>query len=223
MSIEMIYIIVSSEFEKDRLKYLTDYFENNKIDIPITYHEPFYKNRDESKIDFSRYSEIRIPEIMLMYTYEKLFEEIIAKCYNYVLILESDVLFHKNFKENLDVIFKEWINYAEHPSIVYLGNSFAPKIEPESKISENLYEMNIARCTDSMIMDREMILYLYNKIQNCKINKDAIDQFINKYIGLETYGYWVKDPLITQGSQNGTYDSTIQNVSKRIKKKQHRL
>lgn len=220
--IDMIYIIVSSEFEKDRLSYLTNYFENNKIDIPITYYEPFYKNRDEGKIDFERYAEIKIPEIMLMYTYEKLFEEIIEKDYKYVLTLESDVLFHVNFKEKLDVIFTEWISKSEHPSVVFLGNGVGVKLLQETKISKNLYEMNVSKCTDSMLFDRKMVIYMYDKIKKSAIISCPVDRLFDNFIGLETYGYWIEDPIITQGSQNGTYESTIQNVFRRRNHKRNR-
>jgi GR25 family glycosyltransferase involved in LPS biosynthesis len=214
-TIDIIYIIVSSEFEKDRLNYLTNYFNANKTTIPIKFYEPYYKNRDESKIDFSHYENMSIPEIMLSQTYEKIFEEIIKNNYKYVITLESDVLFCENFFEKLNGIFNEWITQAQHPSVVFFGNgSRVAKLIPEAHISENLYEMNISRCTDSMLFDRDAVVYLYDKIKHNK-NYRAIDSFLETFIGLEIYGYWLSNPITIQGSQNGTYESTIQLIRRR--------
>jgi hypothetical protein len=219
MNIDIIYIIISTEFEKNRMEYLTNYFQNNKIDIPIIYYEAYYKNRDEHKIDFNRYQNLKIPEIMLAYTYEKLLEDILKTEYKYFLILESDVLFCDNFKEKLNDIFTEWVAIAEHPSIIFIGNGNNLVPLEKTKISENLYEMNSSKCIDSILFDKNSIQYIHNKIKNTPIINISIDRLIDDMIGLEINSYWIKNPIILQGSQNGTYESTIQNVSRKNRRK----
>ena len=221
MNIDIIYIIVSAEFEKDRLNYLQNYFQINNIDIPIKYYEPFYKNRDEHAVDMQYYTNLNIAEIMLFCTYEKMFEEIIEKKYKYILTLESDVLFCDNFNEKLNTIFKEWVERAEHPSILFIGNGVNRGYNQKAQISDNLFEMNESKCTDSMIFDYDSIKYLADKIKYIKNNgklSNAVDRVIDHCIGLDILSYWIKEPIIIQGSQNGTYDSTIHPIRRNLRK-----
>lgn len=207
-----IYIIVSTEFEKDRLKYLTSYFESNPCppNLKINYFEAYYFNRDEGKIDRNHYGpKLPIGPIMLSHTYEKLFEEILSKNLEDVVILESDVMFQPNFYSNLDMIYKEWINIASHPSVVFLGNGCNLVPRQETRISQNLYETNSTKCTDSMIFDRKSIEIIYKNMINMVIEK-PVDYLWNTFVGIENLKlYWIDRPIVHQGSQNGTYASRV--------------
>ncbi len=207
--IEKIFIIVSKELEKERFEYLENYFKENKTDIPIEYFEPLYKNRDEDKVNMKKYRNLKIGEIMLSETYIKLFNNIIENKVEYSLILESDVLFENNFFENLKSIFDEWIINAKHPSIVFIGSGCGLKPNTNNQISPNLYLQNSTHCTDSMIFDFNAIQYILNKMNNLILITKPVDHLWNHFIGKDIYSYWIKTPIINQGSGNGKYKSTI--------------
>lgn len=208
-----IYIIVSTEFEKDRYQYLLSYFKNNKpkSNIEIEYFEAYFFNRDEDKIDMNHYNNEKLPlePIMLCHTYEKLFEKILEQDIEDVVVLESDVMFETNFYEKLEMIYDEWKNVASHPSTVFLGNGCNLIPRQETRISQNLYEMNGTKCTDSMIFDKKSVEIIYNNMKNMVI-ENPVDYLWNKFIGKENLKfYWIHEPIVQQGSQNGTYISRV--------------
>lgn len=212
--IDIIYIIVSSEFEKERLNYLQK-FVNENIKIykdKIKYYEPFYKKRDEELIKECNYhSKLRIAEKMLFSTYIKIFKEILENKYENILILESDVLFVNNFEIKLNEIYDEWkINRKSEISMVFLGNGCNLIPNEKNKISSNLYLQNTSKCTDSMLCSYDCIEYISNYINNLDIIDKPIDFMLNDILGEKCNSYWIKNPIAFQGSQNGTYKSTIQ-------------
>jgi len=212
--IDIIYIIVSSEFERERLNYLQKYINENFIKYKdrIKYYEPLYKNRDEELIkDCNYHSKLKTAEKMLFETYIKIFKEILELKYENILILESDVLFFNNFETKLDEIFNEWlISRKNKASMVFLGNGCNLHPDERNKISYNLYLQNKSKCTDSMLCSRESIEYVINYINKLDIIDKPIDYFLDHVFGEECNAYWIKYPIVTQGSQNGTYKSTIQ-------------
>jgi hypothetical protein len=212
--IDIIYIIVSSEFEKDRFNYLQKFINENfeKYKDRIKYYEPFYKNRDEELIkDCNYHVKLRTAEKMLFSTYIKMFKEILENKYENILILESDVLFVNNFEVKLDEIYNEWLNNRKNKvSMVFLGNGCNLIPNENNKISNNLYLQNTSKCTDSMLCSHESIEYISNYINNLQIIDKPIDFMLNEILGDKCNSYWIKYPMVIQGSQNGTYKSTIQ-------------
>jgi hypothetical protein len=212
--IDIIYIIVSSEFEKDRLNYLQKYINENfiKYKDSIKYYEPYYKNRDEKLIkEYNYHSKLKIAEKMLFSTYTKMFKEILELKYENILILESDVLFLNDFENRLDEIYNEWIsNRKNEVSMIFLGNGCNLIPNENNKISNNLYLQNSSKCTDSMLCSYKCIDYVNNYINKLNIIDKPIDFMLNEILGEKCNGYWIKYPMVIQGSQNGTYKSTIQ-------------
>jgi hypothetical protein len=213
--IDFIYIIISKEKEKERYnyiinnitKYLPNYFKNNKI----IFYEPFFIDRDEIKLsslnlNFSK--TLKNGEKMLLATYVNLFKELLEKKYEKILILESDVLFVDNFEEKLNIIYDEWNLFKKNSSIVFLGNGC--NLKPKTKrISNNLYLENRSKCTDSMLLDLESITNINIFLNSLEIIDLPIDHLLNRIMNKTIYGYWIHEPIIFQGSQNGTYKSCI--------------
>ena len=209
LGIDKIYIIISKEFEPERYAYLTSYF-NKYPDIDVVFFEASYINRDENLIDYSKYgSSLKKREIMLLEGYRRLFKHILTNTnYQYVFILESDVLFVDNFLEILTDYIKQWKALNTSRSMVFTGNGCNLKPNVSNKVSTNLYKENWSRCTDSMLMTRESIIYFYNHLENNIIN-NPIDHIL-VYGDSAIVSYYAEPHIIIQGSQNGTYASTIQ-------------
>ena len=211
MNLDCIYIILSKSFEKDRLYYLENYFKNNPINIPIEYIEPFYIGRDDNNINYSHYvPSLKKGEKMLAATFEKLFENILKNTsHQRIIIFESDVIFYPNFNEEISIILDEWINNANHPSIVFFGGaSFSIPIIKEKKNKSILYLMNETRCCDSMLLDRLSIQIIYDKMKTTIIT-EPVDHLWNKYFSKELLGYWTNKSLTQQGSDLKVYKTIL--------------
>jgi hypothetical protein len=202
-----MFIIISKEFEPDRYKYLEKYFKENEPNIQIEYFEPYYKNRDEDKINMSKYKNQKIGEIMLTETYIKLFNHIIENNIKYVVTHESDVIFKDNYFDNLNKLFNEWIISAKHPSVVFFSTGCGFKPLVSNKISENLYIQNATHCVDSMIFDIEAVKYILKKMNDTTTIMSPVDHLWNNYFGTDIFGYWPGTPITHQGSIIGKYKS----------------
>ena len=81
-------------------------------------------------------------------------------------------------------------------------------------IDIDIYKTNITRCTDSFIWSykgiEKFVLYIEKIIFTTGIDW-PIDFFMNNFLKQNEFDmYWTYPSLTTQGSQNGTYKSTIQ-------------
>jgi GR25 family glycosyltransferase involved in LPS biosynthesis len=207
IGIDKIYVIISKQFEPDRYAYLQSYFAAHP-ELDVEFYEASYVNRDENKVDFSKYSGLRKPQIMLLDTYIRLFKHILENTTNqYVYILESDVLFVDNFIQKLQKYVLEWKNLNADTSMVFTGNGCNLKPHIENKKSEHLYKENTSRCTDSMLMTRKAVEYFYNYLENNLIQKPIDHIYI--YGDDKITSYYAEPHIIVQGSQNGTYKTTV--------------
>lgn len=206
-----VYIIISSQFEPDRLLYMTNYFTKYSLGIPISFFEAIYKNRDEHKLDKNRYSDTLYPgEKCLTQTYINLFRYITMKTtHNNVLILESDCLFQEDFREKFTAVMKDYEKIATGRDMILFGN--ACKLVPKlcNHRIGNLYLQNISNCTDSMFMNIETVKSILEYLDNNFITK-PIDHLLNDIIpNMNINSYWCIPELVTQGSAIGKYKSTV--------------
>lgn len=211
--IDRIYIIVSQEKEPDRYEYLNRHIPISlkNYQNKVVLYEPYYKNRDEDKIkDINFIEKLKVGEKMLLATYIKLFDEIIEKETGDILILESDVLYANNFSEKLEEYYNEWLKHKKEGSVLFLGNGCNLHPNYNNRISSNLFLQNTSKCTDSMLMDIQSIKIISEYIKKLNIIEKPIDHLLNNIFGKTIYGYWIVYPIIYQGSQNGTYKSSIQ-------------
>jgi hypothetical protein len=61
-----------------------------------------------------------------------------------------------------------------------------------------------------MLINIEFVKYIKDFIDKQSIINKPIDHFMNIIFNNDIKGYWIGNPIIHQGSQNGTYTSTIQ-------------
>lgn len=207
--IDCIFILAHPEYEKDRIEYLNNHFKSNHVDIPITFIKPYWKN--ENIMFKNKYSNcLKESEKCLTQTYLDLFKYIIDKTkYEYVLFLESDVMFQKDFNENLNKIFQEFKNLNLDNSMVFLGDDHLKGKKLDNQVSEHLFEQKWSRCTDSMLMNRSIMKEFLNQTENITINQ-PIDHLMNELHKTGKFRYfWVEKGLVSQGTWNGIYTSNI--------------
>ena len=134
------------------------------------------------------------------------------------LILEDDVLFSKNSKKILENIKKE-LTSIEDDFVISLGNA-ANMYTPKKELKENvlLYKNIENRAADSMLISKEAVK---KRLQWLKENQttlpaDHMYNLIDNEVG--NHIYWLEPTIVTQGSQAGLFESSIQK-----KKPFHRL
>jgi glycosyl transferase family 25 len=141
----------------------------------------------------------------------------IADKYDKALILEDDIIMHENFSK----LFIKYLN--ELPlsfDQLYIGDGCGLHIQPKYlKKNTHIYKKELyptnwggqgsSRCTDSYVVNKKCAIKICEYINNKKIKINTpIDFWINDVNMDNNFEvYWAEPTIITQGSQNGTYES----------------
>jgi GR25 family glycosyltransferase involved in LPS biosynthesis len=146
--------------------------------------------------------------------------KLIAENHENALIFEDDVILSNDFIKKLD----EYMNQTPTDfDMVFIGDGCNFHIEPHKLIpNKNIYEKCLyptswggngaSKCTDSYIISKKcaniFCEYINNNLKN-KINL-PIDWWLNvaaRDNNLKVY--WAEPTIVTQGSQNGTFNRSI--------------
>jgi len=141
-----------------------------------------------------------------------LFDRCIYEKYDYVLILESDVIFEGNLVEYLKSL-ENFIN-TNKPHCLSIGSGcdlIDDDVNTED-MSLQIFKKKLVRCMDSYIFSYEGICLFRNYIKSYGIIDEPIDNLFELFINSCDYNlYWVWPSITLQGSQYGHYKSSIQN------------
>jgi hypothetical protein len=214
--IEHIYVIGSEAKEPERIAYLNSYFKN--LGLSVTYFQPTYMDRIKSE-ELKLFSEethgrlFKAAEKSVFLNFLYLFEKCIEEHSDYVLILESDVIFEANLTAYLEGLNRFLIDYS--PDCVSIGSG-CDLIDDDVDTSDINYQIarkQIVRCMDSHIFSIKGINAILDYMKMYGIFDEPIDNFLEKFIkGSDFSYYWVWPSITLQGSQYGHYKSSIQNT-----------
>ena len=125
------------------------------------------------------------------------------------LILEDDVILCPDFPIQLEKVLKE-SNHLAFPHVIYLSN-YGNRYTPRSKLKKNklIYENNQSRACDSYLITANACA---NRLDWWEKNIFSlpIDHQVNVIdpsVGIKIF--WAEPTLIEQGSENGTFNSSI--------------
>lgn len=143
------------------------------------------------------------------------YREIINK-YNEVLIFEDDIILSDNFVNKLNNYISQLPNNFD---MLFIGDGCnlhiqSNKIQPNINVYEKcLYKTDwggngCTRCCDSYIVSKKCAIKIINNLKY-QINL-PIDHWLN-IIALENNFnvYWAEPTIVTQGSENGIYKSSL--------------
>ena len=121
------------------------------------------------------------------------------------MILEDDAIFDPHtldkFVENFHTIPEDW-------EFCFFGTGCGLKIEGNGFVKNN--NRLKTKCTDSMIIKPSTAIKVYEDMKSDNVHL-PIDWDLNyRCIKLNTVVYWYEEGIVSQGSQNGTYQSEIQ-------------
>lgn len=226
----MIYIIhysplierkkyLSYELDKCELEYdFIDYFDRDSV--PKELIDKFYGVDpilwEERTINLYPntvpFRELRKSEICNAISHIESYKKIMESDDDYGIILEDDVIFNGNFKNDINDIISET---PQDYDIIFFGSSFSMELldrlnlSKSIKISNNIYKKipPKTRTVDGYVITKKLAKLLYNEIKKVTLPLDfGLNYFFKK---LDVNCYWYDPGVIKQGSRNGIYKSSI--------------
>jgi len=214
-----IYVIGNEEREPKQIRYLKNAFLEQGIEC-VTYIQPTYKNTltDAELARFVTFMEkhgrnIHCSEISLFLNSLAAYEDALKKyTYGYILFLESDVIFEGNLPDYLYNLggFLKGIN----PECICIGSG-CDIIHDDVNIEDmnfQIFPSKRVRCTDSLLFSIEGLRMFYDYCMSIEKLDEPIDNFFQTFLTKVNFSYyWVWPSITLQGSQNGYYETSIQN------------
>jgi len=121
------------------------------------------------------------------------------------MVLEDDVIFSPsaldNFVNNFYSIPEDW-------EFCFFGTGCGLKIEGQGFVKNN--NRLKSKCSDSMIIHPSAAQKIYEDMKSTRVYLPIDWDLSYRFLKLNTTVYWYEPGFITQGSQNGTYQSEIQ-------------
>lgn len=190
----------------DRKKHILD--QLNKLDIlDYEFIEKYDKDEITSKESSIFDINYKKSTMSLCLKHFYVFKEIAEK-YDSALIFEDDVILSHNFTD----MFNKYIaQLPQDYDMLFIGDGCYLHIENNRIIpNQYIYEKSSTRCADSYIVSKKCALKICKYIQhlNYKIFLPA-DHFLNlAIIENNLKVYWAEPTIVTQGTQNGLFNST---------------
>jgi GR25 family glycosyltransferase involved in LPS biosynthesis len=230
MKPDKIYIVHYTKL-KDRYDSLVPFLENCKIPYEfITDFDQevldekilnnFYnpdKQKFENKIkhlwdsNIHKFRYLNKPEISCTIKHLVAIKKLSQECKNFGLILEDDVLFYDNFNKN----YKTYIEKTpEDWDSIFLGDGCGVNFQNDSilrskKINDNLFLMPppATNCAEAYLMKPDIAGKIYDSSVPFQLVSDW--ELAYQFFKLDAKVYWWYPSLVTQGSRNGKYSSTL--------------
>ena len=135
----------------------------------------------------------------------------IAEKYDTALIFEDDVILSDNFLTKLNLYLTQ---IPATFDMVYLGDGCGQHM-PKNILRPTIYiyrnENGYSRCTDSYIISKKSAKKICSIIDTLQEKITApIDHWLNQICSRDNFEvYWAEPTIVTQGSQNNTFRSTL--------------
>jgi len=165
--------------------------------------------------DKNKFTGLSLTEISIFLHHVECYKTIIENEYNYALILEDDAILCNNFTN----ILNEYVTHLPKDwDVLYIGDGCEKHI-PEKILNKykncRVFRKNEDKCADSYLISKKTANLIYtifnNKTQNGGKIDLAIDMWMNRLYKNMPFlkVFWAEPTIVTQGSQNGSCNSTI--------------
>lgn len=202
----------------DRKKHILEQFEREGI-VDYEFIEKY--DKEEITCEESNLFDVKKvkPSMVSLILKHILAYKMIAENYKYALILEDDVILSDNFIEKINNYMSQ---LPENFDMLFIGDGCNLHIEKDKLISnKNIYEKCLhptkwggdgaSRCSDSYIISKKCAVKMCEYIDNLsyKINIPS-DWWINVASRDNNFEvYWAEPTIVTQGTQNGLFKTSI--------------
>jgi len=230
MKPDKIYIIHYTKL-KDRYNHISSFFDSCKIpyefildndqeDLTPKILDQYYKpNKEEYENRISKLWDVNIhkfrylnkAEISCTIKHITAIKKISSECPNYGLILEDDAIFYDNFNKQFDKCLNQT---PDDWDSIFLGdgcgvNFKSSKLLNSKKVNDNVYLMAhpATNCAEAYLLKPSIAEKISNSIipfQNVSDWEIAYQLYLH-----DAKTYWWNPSLVTQGSRNGKFESTL--------------
>ena len=172
-----------------------------------------YDKEDLKEEDLKRFRRPYLSngEISLFLKHVESWKHIIASTNPYSIVFEDDAILAADFYNK----FKNYMLSAPTDfDIIFLGDGCQLHAQTNTLFTKT----TVSRCTDSMVISKKgaQKLYMFFNLRYIKYQNEsilvewAIDFWLNYVIRLIPLNvYWVEPTIVTQGSQNGRFCSSL--------------
>jgi len=201
----------------DRKKYIIEQFKKQNI-TDYEFIEK-YNKEDLCEQDKLLFDNCLTESIISLINKHFYVYKLIVEKYDNALIFEDDVILNDNFNEILNKYISQLV---EDYDMLFIGDGCNFHIEKDKLITNNnIYEKCLyptkwggngaSRCSDSYIISKKCAIKLCNYINKLSFKiKLPIDWWLNvaaRENNLKVY--WAEPTIVTQGSQNGIFKSSL--------------
>jgi GR25 family glycosyltransferase involved in LPS biosynthesis len=198
-------------------EFITDYDQETLSDDIIKKYyfpdETLFNNKTNNLWDSTihKFRVLNKPEISCTIKHLVAIKKISEECSNFGLILEDDVIFYENFNFNYNECFKQT---PEDWDAIFLGegcgvNFQNDKILSSKKITSNCYLVPnpATNCAEAYLLKPSVAKSIYESATPFQLVSDW--EIAYQLYKLNSKTYWWYPSLVTQGSRNGKYQSTL--------------
>ena len=208
-----IFIIHYTPLE-DRKKNILEQLQKYNLDAEFINMNKDDVLTNENTIKYNSSREILKKTAFLTKKHLHCYQEIIDK-YDYALILEDDFILADNFTEQLNKFITE---LPDDWDMCFIGscldihiNSDIINANPNKHVFKVDSSKASTRCVHAYMVTKKCAKKVLNKINKPDyIIKEEIDHLLNTIITeLNLNIYWTEPSIVSQGSENGTYSSSL--------------
>ncbi len=217
----MIYIVHYYKLF-ERKNNLIEQFKANNInseqyEFLIEYKRDNIIEKDMSMFDLNKVS---IGSVAITLSHILAYIKLIQSKKDFCLVFEDDVIFDNNFKNNLD----NYINQLPDDwEMLFIGDGCNLHIDSNiiNNSDKNIFlkshyepiiygNAGATRCVDSYLINRKCASKILKEIINLNSKIDLnIDLWLNIILRkLDIKVYWAEPTIVTQGTQNGKYNTS---------------
>jgi GR25 family glycosyltransferase involved in LPS biosynthesis len=230
MKPDKIYIVHYTKLN-DRYNHLIPFLENCKIPYEFIKEydqeelnedilRDFYladKNKFEDKIknlwdkDIHKFRILNKPEISCTIKHLTAIKKVSLECKNFGLILEDDVLFYDDFNKKYKLFFE---NTPKDWDSIFLGDGCGVNFQSQillnsKKVNDYSYLMShpATNCAEAYLLKPNVARTIYENSLPFQLVSDW--ELAYQFYKINARIYWWYPSLVTQGSRNGKYNSTL--------------
>ncbi len=233
-SIDSIYVISDPNHERERFERAIKQLKRHNapeakikiaaptwgstlpFDVCFEVYDPFLSRPFPSLIFKNR--ALNRGEISLVLNFYSAIKDAKELNLNRILIFESDVILHREFEERLSKILseleqKEWDYVSLSDGVGTHAEEFEPNKECYGLWWSTPQTIKVApttfcfRCTDSMLLNKEFVTYLYD---NLIPFRDCLDWELNyRLYSKKGKAFWAEPHIVEQGSLKGVDKSSL--------------
>lgn len=200
-------LIDAPELNGNCIEWITDYDPDSLdhdavryVDLPDAYKSKYLP---ECRLSYKKMS---ASEISLCAKHRQVYRKIVDGNIQTALILEDDVIFHKNF---VSLFNSYMIITPQDWDIIFPGDGCAFHfLKTLGSMHAYLKSPPLARASDSYVVRYDTALRFVNNFNEVFLPSDHQINYMMNFLNMKCY--WWEPTIVTQGSQNNTYQSAIQ-------------